>query len=417
MDTPWSVHDGSFFAEHVLRDKRPRAEQERRAVTDSEHLGAWLDSVGINAFDLSPFADDSRAKHSFDDDELLLRPDLGFNEHDSWTVHDGQFFAEDLLRSKQPRTQKERKLHSQGVEVYMQDGQSKFQQRKPAVDPKQKMRTQGSGNNFQMQQQQPLQQNSLLLGQHAQTVAAAQQAAQKQQQQQQQQQQQSGQQGEGSTHGTSAMLGNANAFAQKAQGQRNAPAPPCIAPLLHASGPLHQGLLDLMPQPIFVRSASGTVLYANRALVEVCGVSPGSLPKPWQIAPQFTTATHTLRLTGEDGGAGGGSTSGSVHGGEGGSVGGDTTHHELDLPLETVSPGATKPQLPPASQGCAVLLQPADHTKAPLLLAPLHRIPFWLSTDDGSGTQRASVMYVNSQMSEVHHYFPAVTPLQPAAFF
>ena len=97
MDTPWSVHDGSFFAEHILRDKRPRAEQERRAVTDSENLGAWLDSVGINAFDLSPFADDTRAKHSFDDDELLLRPDLGFNEHDSWTVHDGQFFAENLV--------------------------------------------------------------------------------------------------------------------------------------------------------------------------------------------------------------------------------------------------------------------------------------------------------------------------------
>ena len=122
----------------------------------------------------------------------------------------------------------------------MQDGQSKFQQRKPAVDPKQKMRTQGSGNNFQMQQQQLLQQN-LLLGQHAQTVAAAQGQAAQKQQQQQQQQQQSGQQGEGSTHGTSAMLGNANAFAQKAQGQRNAPAPPCIAPLLHASGPCTKG--------------------------------------------------------------------------------------------------------------------------------------------------------------------------------
>ena len=160
----------------------------------------------------------------------------------------------------------------------MQDGQSKFQQRKRAVDPKQKMRTQGSGNNFQMQQQQPLQQNSLLLGQHAQTVAAAQQAAQKQQQQQQ-----SGQQGEGSTHGASAMLGNVNALAQKTQGQRNAPAPPCIAPLLHASGPLHQGLLDLMPQPIFVRSASGTVLYANRALIEVCGASHGSLPQPLSL--------------------------------------------------------------------------------------------------------------------------------------
>ena len=408
MDTPWSVHDGSFFAEHILRDKRPRAEQERRAVTDSEHLGAWLDSVGINAFDWSPFADDAKAHTSFDDDQLRLRSDLNCNDNGSWTVHDGQFFAENVLRSKRPRAPKERKLHSQGVE----EGHSKFQQqleqqqRHMAVDHNQKMRTQGSGNSLQMQQQ-----KSLLLGQHAKTVAAAQQAAQKQQAQKQQQQPR--QQGEGSTHGGSAMLGNANALAQKTQGQFNAPAPPCIAPLLHASGPLHQGLLDLMPQPIFVRSASGTVLYANRALVEVCGVSPGSLPKPWQIAPQFTTATHTLRLTGEDGGAGGGSTSGSVHGGEGGSVGGDTTHHELDLPLETVSPGATKPQLPPASQGCAVLLQPADHTKAPLLLAPLHRIPFWLSTDDGSGTQRASVMYVHSQVSEAHHFFPAVTPLQP----
>ena len=190
---------------------------------------------------------------------------------------------------------------------------------------------------------------------------------------------------------------------------RSAIPPPCIAPLLHTTGPLHQALLDLLPQPIFVRSAAGVVLYANRALNDACGMPPGSLPQPWQIAPQFTTVMHTQRMGNSGHGSRGGShpasRENSVHGG---SAASDTANHEMDLPLDIVSPGVGKAPLPPASQSCTVLLHSLDTSKPPVLLSSLHRIPFWLSADDGSGTQRASVMYVHSQPEQAQHFFPAV---------
>ena len=108
------------------------------------------------------------------------------------------------------------------------------------------------------------------------------------------------------------------------------------------------------------------MLYANRALTEVCGTSPGELPYTWQIAPQFTTDLHIQRQqagqTGQPDGSG---------------KDGEGRLHELDLPLETVSPGATKPPLPAVSHGCAVMLHRADTSKPSTVLGSLHRIPFW----------------------------------------
>ena len=41
----WTVHDGKFFAAHLIREHRARAPGERR-LASSEQLSAWVDGCG-----------------------------------------------------------------------------------------------------------------------------------------------------------------------------------------------------------------------------------------------------------------------------------------------------------------------------------------------------------------------------------
>ena len=75
------------------------------------------------------------------------------------------------------------------------------------------------------------------------------------------------------------------------------------------------------------------------------------------------------------------------------------------VPPEPVALNDAKPALPQISSGNAAILR-LDSTRPSGLLSNLQRIPFWLSTDDGSHTQKAAVMYVHVQGDGVEHFFP-----------
>lgn len=131
---------------------------------------------------------------------------------------------------------------------------------------------------------------------------------------------------------------------------------------------LHKRLLDLLPQPIFLRSAAGNLLYANQACNILVGVNGGGYAEPWQITPQMVMHAH-LNL-----------------------MGGTDNAGEVDIPREPVM--GTPPMLPPPANNFCVLLQDKDGRSRHLIST--HRVPFWMATADGTGRQRAVVLYVGS---------------------
>ena len=64
--------------------------------------------------------------------------------------------------------------------------------------------------------------------------------------------------------------------------------------------------------------------------------------------------------------------------------------------------------LPPAMLNCSVLLRETA-TKRATMLHPMHRIPFWLATEEGTNMQRAVVLYVQVLMPAAMRFFPAVS--------
>ena len=268
----------------------------------------------------------------------------------SWSVHDGQFFAAHL-REKRPRAPVERRAAEEGIgdrawRQRLEDGSAAVCS--SAIDPASMQQQLMSQQQFRQQQQQ-------LRRQHAAMMAADSFAA-----------------------GGSYPAASANTMDVSPQ----YPSQPMVAPVLQSNVNIHQSLLDLMPHPIFVRGANGSVLYANRALTDVMGIPAGSVPAPWQVTPQLVGAPNPPAVSGPQ-----------------------DVEPEHDVPPEPVALNDAKPALPQISSGNAAILR-LDSTRPSGLLSNLQRIPFWLSTDDGSHTQKAAVMYVHVQGDGVEHFFP-----------
>jgi hypothetical protein len=144
---------------------------------------------------------------------------------------------------------------------------------------------------------------------------------------------------------------------------------------------MYKCLLDLIPSPIFVRSADGKILYTNRCGFVTLGEASSALPAAWQVTPQLAPTTHSSRRAGDKEG-------------------------EVDLPRDPV-PAATAtneplPPLPAASHGFSVLIQGRSTPIRAVLL--MHRIPFWLASADGSA-HSAVCMYVAPVAGSVSHTF------------
>ena len=135
-----------------------------------------------------------------------------------------------------------------------------------------------------------------------------------------------------------------------------------------ANKSLHHGLINLLPQPVFVRSATGSILFCNFAATDAVGLPRGEWPQAWQITPQVVSPPYAPGVTSEMRG-------------------------ELDLlrdPVDQHDPVA----LPAPTSNFNVLLQNSRGIYQSMLCA--HRIPFWMASSDNSGTKRAVVLYVGS---------------------
>ena len=145
-------------------------------------------------------------------------------------------------------------------------------------------------------------------------------------------------------------------------------------------GGFHKWLMDMLPQPIFVRTASGAILYANRAAAEAVGVPGGGRIERWQFTPRAVPRPSSANNASAMGGGGGGQIS-------------EASEGELDLPRGPIAPSsATQLTLPSPTERHAVLLQ--DRLGFQRTVLSMHRMPFWLV--DRSGAQHAIVMYVAS---------------------
>ena len=99
------------------------------------------------------------------------------------------------------------------------------------------------------------------------------------------------------------------------------------------------------------------------------GVQLGERLEAWQVTPQMAPSSQ-VNLNGQA----------------------DCTG-ELDLPKEHSS-NRSPPALPPPSQHYCVLLQDRGGLQRAVL--SMHRIPFWMTSTEGSSMQEAAVMYVGS---------------------
>ena len=204
-------------------------------------------------------------------------------------------------------------------------------------------------------------------------------------------------------------------------------------------GQFFRRLLDMLPNPIFVRTAKGEIIFTNRCGSLTLGGMSGMTPEPWQVTPQVAAQTHPSRQR----------QSASAKFNQQGRM--SAPEGELDLPIDPVPLNAppSVTELPPPSNNYYVLLQGAmrraaslpsrasPHRLGPGVLPPsplhldlltpphpcihagrgvsnrtvlaMHRIPFWLASEDSSNTQQAVVMYVATVPGEsTQMFFPAV---------
>jgi PAS domain-containing protein len=443
-DKPWTVHDGQMFASHVWSQKA-RAPNERR-LQSSEQLSAWVDSCtdfvdGVTSE--SPSLIENRT--SVDDSDFYLSSSSMPKEpqrSQAWSVHDGKFFAEHV-REKRPRAPLERKIHRAGGGLI--------------VDPKRWRGDADTSGAPVRPVQLPLPTPTPQQHEHA---AAAQQAALQQAAVQQAHQvaaaerarvqaadlaqQQASRQRQAQAAAAQAVSGPGGGLAQGQQARRRVVAagqgppgsavlpgggggvsqngaaagavqavqaaggvqPRAFAPSLLNDGALHRSLLDFLPMPMFVRSATGAILYANRALTDAAGVPAGSVPAPWQVAPQIpgstSTSTPSPTATGGADGGGGGASTGVV----------PETDLPPDAPASASAGSVPSTPLPQPMFNYTVRL--ADPNNRTSLLQSMHRIPFWLATEDGSNMQRAVCLYVQVMQPASMMFFPAVSKSRPA---
>jgi len=139
---------------------------------------------------------------------------------------------------------------------------------------------------------------------------------------------------------------------------------------LEKQGGFHKWLMDMLPQPIFVRTATGAVLYANRATADAVGVLPGRHIERWQLTPRAVPRAGLMGL------------------GNQGSQIAEMVEGERDLPRAAIA--GSPHVLPAPSESHSVLLQDAAGAQRSLL--SMHRIPFWMA--DSGGLHHAVVMYI-----------------------
>ena len=140
------------------------------------------------------------------------------------------------------------------------------------------------------------------------------------------------------------------------------------------AGSFHRWLMDMLPQPIFVRTASGAILYANRAAAEAVGVAGSGRIERWQFTPRAVSRPANRAAAVNPAGAS------------------EPVEGELDLPRGAMSTNGPRMTLPAPSERHAVLLQ--DRAGAQRMVLSMNRMPFWLV--DTAGSQQAVVMYVAS---------------------
>lgn len=163
-------------------------------------------------------------------------------------------------------------------------------------------------------------------------------------------------------------------------------------------GQLYRRLLDMVPAPVFVRTAKGEIIFANRSGLLILGEVPGMTPAPWQVTPQITAHRHPSRA--------GKTPSAPRFDGRMPQA----PEGELDLPPDPVPLDAPSSvtELPAPSTNYYVLLQ--GRTASTRTVLPMHRIPFWLATEDSSNTQRAVVLYVAPVPGDrAQVFFPAIS--------
>ena len=108
------------------------------------------------------------------------------------------------------------------------------------------------------------------------------------------------------------------------------------------AGSFHRWLMDMLPQPIFVRTASGAILYANRAAAEAVGVAGSGRIERWQFTPRAVP-----RPAGRPASANAGANQGAS----------EVVEGELDLPRGAMPASGPRMTLPAPSERHAVLLQ------------------------------------------------------------
>ena len=83
-----------------------------------------------------------------------------------------------------------------------------------------------------------------------------------------------------------------------------------------------------------------------------------------------------------------------------------------DAPASASAGSVPSTPLPQAMFNYTVRL--ADPNNRTSLLQSMHRIPFWLATEDGSNMQRAVCLYVQVMQPASMMFFPAVSKSRPA---
>ena len=172
---------------------------------------------------------------------------------------------------------------------------------------------------------------------------------------------------------------------------------------LSGMGGLHRTMLDALPQPIFLRSAAGGLLYCNRALCSATLMPKDTWPEAWQVTFPYSSR-HCLDPASGLLSTWAARADGLIvlypcmqvtpqvaplphphSNGEGYQEG------EVDLPRGLVDQRSA-PTLPQSTSSFRVLLQ--DSTGMSRTLLTTWRIPLWLAAGDSTTGQRAAVMYV-----------------------
>jgi len=179
-----------------------------------------------------------------------------------------------------------------------------------------------------------------------------------------------------------AKAGGVEAAGMEAAGGYASGEGPGLVDAFSGGGGFHHWLLDMLPQPIFVRAASGALLFSNAAAATALGMPTGSTIEGWQVTPQVVALDESACSVTDTAG-------------------------EADLPRGGLPTSLSLPALPAPTERHPVLLQHSGtgtgddggddggsygQLCGQQTLLHMARTPFWIV--DGSGARHALVLYV-----------------------